>query len=295
VKTRYPLAAMLVGVSFAVLGSDSGTNRYKLVMGGTVVDGKVEGNAISGDKCVAGSNRLTLIHASASALPETSSGPPDHSASQSNSVQFLHLMLDTRHSFGESPGVKGLHGSLCGAKGWPIPSLAQTDRIDIWSTRDNRRIVIAVLNNGPIYTSTNAGITWVIINTPGEYEFPLTSGPDRGGFYAAATIVPSPENQVGSNSSPKSWYAVGSAADGSKLVMTSDTTQSAPVLSITRIENGVAVSWPAIFTGFVLQENNDLSTSNWVDLGYPSKKVGDLNQVLVPQPAASHFFRLRSQ
>jgi hypothetical protein len=42
-----------------------------------------------------------------------------------------------------------------------------------------------VADNGPIYSSTNSGMTWLMINTPGKYEFFLTGDPIGGGFKAA--------------------------------------------------------------------------------------------------------------
>jgi hypothetical protein len=152
-----------------------------------------------------------------------------------------------------------------------------------------------VLDNGPIYSSTNSGMTWTVINAPGKYEFPLTAEPDGGGFIAAATLYPSPENQTATNSPATNWYAVGSAPDGSKLVITEDPSQPAPVLSITHAGGGVVVSWPAAFTSFVLQANNDLSTTNWVNVADPVKKAGGENQVLISSPADNNFYRLKSQ
>src|ERR1035441_3768225 len=110
--------------------------------------------------------------------------------------------------------MMGLNGLMCMANDWKTPGLAQTNRVDIWSTDDRTRIVLMVRDNGPIYNSTNSGMTWTIINTPGKYQFPLTSGPDGGGMFAEATLHPSPENQSSTNSPVSNWYVVGSALDG---------------------------------------------------------------------------------
>jgi hypothetical protein len=217
-------------------------------------------------------------------------------SSKTNSGPRLRLLMHLGNGPTKFGSVKGLHGLIYMARDWRTPSLAQTNRVDILSSEDKTRIVVMVADNGPIYSSTNSGMTWTVINTPGKYEFPLTVDLNGGGFIAAATLYPSPENQTqtATNSPATNWYAVGSAPDGSKLVITEDPSQPAPVLSITHSGGGVVVSWPAAFTGFVLQENKDLSSMNWVDVTDPVKKVGEDNQVLVSSPADNNFYRLKS-
>lgn len=57
--------------------------------------------------------------------------------------------------------------------------------------------------------------------------------------------------------------------------------------------NTVIITWPAASTGFVLQENPDLSTTNWLDASNPVSVVGRNNQVVVPLQGGSDFFRLK--
>jgi hypothetical protein len=213
-------------------------------------------------------------------------------------------------------GVTGFHGLLYMANDLSTPGLARTNRVDVMASRDRTKIVVTVLDFGPIYSSTNSGLTWTIFTAPGEYEFPLTSGADGAGFSAQVTLYPSTENQVISNvpspdyasagnppvtnSQPKklggkNWYAVASGPDGSKLVITADASHAAPVLSIMPSSGGLVVAWPSAFTGFVLQANPDISTTNWVNVADAVTKVGGQNQVLVSPAAANRFYRLKSQ
>ena len=110
---------------------------------------------------------------------------------------------------------------------------------------------------------------------------------------ATARIFPSPENQTVTNPPALSWYAVGSTPNGSKLVLTGDESQSAPALTITHSGEGVVVAWPAAFADFVLQENSDLTSTNWVDVTNSVNFVGGENQVNISSLGGNNFYRLR--
>ncbi len=56
--------------------------------------------------------------------------------------------------------------------------------------------------------------------------------------------------------------------------------------------NTVAVSWPWPSTGFVLQHNSALGTTNWVDVTNAVEIVNGENQVMLAADAANAFFRL---
>ena len=294
---HFLLAVAVFGGVFVAAGADLRTNQ--MMIGDEVVDAKVVDGKIIGDALVAaGSNGLFVVHEEVTPIQEPSSAPEAHPSSNTNPkplLQSLQLLLNPGNGETKFGSVNGLHGHMYTAKDWRMPSLAQTNRVDILSSEDKTRIVVMVADNGPIYSSTNSGMTWTVINAPGKYEFPLTSGPNGGGFIAAATIYPSPENQSATNSPVSNWYAVGSAPDGSKLVMTGGTSQPAPALTIRNSGGGVVISWPAAFKGFVLQGNSDLSSANWVDVTDPVNKVGEENQVLVSSPADNNFYRLKSQ
>jgi hypothetical protein len=70
-------------------------------------------------------------------------------------------------------------------------------------------------------------------------------------------------------------------------------TPGAPLLSIrSTATNTVVVSWPSPSTGFSLQQNTGLNTTNWVA---PSESVTDdgTNKfIIVTPPAGNRFFRL---
>ena len=53
-------------------------------------------------------------------------------------------------------------------------------------------------------------------------------------------------------------------------------------------------SWPAP-TGFWLQQNSNLATTNWITCTNAPVVMGGSNQVSMPQPYGSAFYRLMSQ
>jgi hypothetical protein len=77
--------------------------------------------------------------------------------------------------------------------------------------------------------------------------------------------------------------------------MIGDSSQPAPMLTITHSGNAVVVSWSSSFTGFILQQNNDLSTTNWIDVTNAVSVVGEQSQVIMPPTSSNNFYRLKSK
>jgi len=215
------------------------------------------------------------------------------SSATNDTTTGLKLMLATGKDFTKPAGVKGLFGTMRMADQWQTPSLTRTSRVDILSSEDKSLIVLMLRDNGPIYSSTNSGMSWTLITAPGTYEFPLTTTPEYGGFYAKGTIHPSTDNQTQPPAPASNWYVVGSGAGGSRMVITSDPTQPAPALSLASSARGLVVSWPASFADFVLQSNKDLSTTNWTDVTNAVVVGDEARQVLITSPDGNNFFRLR--
>lgn len=69
-------------------------------------------------------------------------------------------------------------------------------------------------------------------------------------------------------------------------------TPGAPLLSIfATTTNTVVVSWPSPSTGFNLQVNTDLSTTNWASAGLPMDN-GTNKFLIVNPPVGNRFYRL---
>ena len=70
-------------------------------------------------------------------------------------------------------------------------------------------------------------------------------------------------------------------------------TPGAPLLSILRLSaNSARVSWPSPSTGFGLQENADLNTTNWVNAPQAVSDNGTNKFITVNPAAGRRFYRL---
>ena len=79
-------------------------------------------------------------------------------------------------------------------------------------------------------------------------------------------------------------------------VITVVQTPGAPRLRITFNSQlpTVTVSWPSSATDFVLQQNSDLNTANWINTGWLVTTNGATMSVTISPPAGNLFFRLNS-
>jgi hypothetical protein len=66
-----------------------------------------------------------------------------------------------------------------------------------------------------------------------------------------------------------------------------------PGVTIERVSpSSVLLSWPAPSTGFVLQQNTNLTTTNWVVVSNPPVVVNGEKQVTVSPLVGSRYYRL---
>ncbi|MDE3066310.1 MAG: hypothetical protein KGJ60_02035 [Verrucomicrobiota bacterium] len=65
----------------------------------------------------------------------------------------------------------------------------------------------------------------------------------------------------------------------------------APTLTVAHAGNSVIVSWP-LAAGFALEQNSDLSTTNWTASSYAVSTNGSVESVTVAPPVGNLFFRL---
>jgi len=169
-------------------------------------------------------------------------------------------------SFPTGPGA--IYISPDGGGTWLASSSPTSHWTSVACSADGVRLV-AAMTFGGIYTSTDSGTTWVSNNVP-----------------------------VGS------WSAVACSADGTKLVAVVDgggiwTAQvtPAPLLSIAQLGTNVVLSWTVPSADFTLQENANLTTTNWTNVTKaPSLNLTTLqNQIIASALAGGRFYRLRSQ
>ena len=66
-----------------------------------------------------------------------------------------------------------------------------------------------------------------------------------------------------------------------------------PQLSLTTLQpDTLVITWPTNFSGYVLQQNSDLGTTNWLSDTNPASVVGSNQQVTISPLTGSRFFRL---
>jgi uncharacterized repeat protein (TIGR03803 family) len=165
---------------------------------------------------------------------------------------------------------------------------------------------------GPIYSSTDSGATWVR-RIPAGIRRWIGSGVSADGTrmaaVAAGAVIYTSANS-GAIWFPSvvpnlNWNAVASSADGAFLVASVGypTTGSiytwritpAPQLQLGFSQGNLLPSWIIPSMSFGLQQNSDLTTTNWTGVtNLPVLNLTNLqNQVVLP-PAAGHgFFRLK--
>jgi hypothetical protein len=121
------------------------------------------------------------------------------------------------------------NGVACSANGCTLAAVALYDLYE---------------NPGSIYTSTNSGMTWISNNVPRQNWASIASSADGGTSVASEEVSSSPPS-------------------GGIYILQ---TVPAPELNIAPAGSNLALSWLLPSTNFVLQQNLDLTTTNWVTL-----------------------------
>lgn len=111
------------------------------------------------------------------------------------------------------------------------------------------------------------------VSTNGPYQVTATIGqPDAG-----------PSLSAGSFSISGGFWSLLSAVP----------TPGSPPLSIALTATNTAViSWSFPSTGFTLQQNSDLSTTNWIAVPQSVTNNGAINYVIINPPGGNRFYRL---
>ena len=65
-----------------------------------------------------------------------------------------------------------------------------------------------------------------------------------------------------------------------------------PLVISCTASNTVVICWPLNSAGYVLQENSDLGSTNWVTMAITPNIVGGRKQVILPSTTGKHFYRM---
>lgn len=108
-----------------------------------------------------------------------------------------------------------------------------------------------------------------------------------GGFTLSGTIG---QHDAGARLSGGQYALVGGFWSGIGLVQSPE----APLLTIAQAgPSAVKVCWPHPSTGWVLQQNSDLNSTNWVNNSLPVTVEDDIRCVILTPPTNKLFLRLR--
>jgi hypothetical protein len=212
--------------------SDSGVHWSQIPWNGS-------GSAAVGWSAIASSaNGSNLV---AVAMPPNFSGPP----------WFTEVLTSTN-----------------GGVSWISRVALEENWTAVASSADGERLVAvnSTANLSGIYTSTNAGDSWIPHDLPG----------------GAINL---------------SWTSVAGSADGSRLVAASGqgiyVSQPLPVMSLTSFGGNVVMGWPSTARSFGLRQSSDITTGWVAPQGSPILTNGWYQWSTSPTNAAT-FYRLAS-
>jgi hypothetical protein len=113
-------------------------------------------------------------------------------------------------------------------------------------------------------------------------------GTSRGGVYTVSGTIGQPE--AGNAMSGGSYSLTG----GFWGVIAAVQTPGAPRLNITlTATTSVLISWPSPSTGWTLQHNTSLNTTNWSEVLTTPADDGTTKSVTVAPPVGNRFYRLK--
>src|SRR6266478_8862259 len=124
----------------------------------------------------------------------------------------------------------------------------------------------------------NYSIDWSTIDGGG--------GTSTGGVYSVSGTIGQPDagHMSGGN------YSVDGGFWG---LIAAVQTPGAPLLRVQLVSSTtVLIAWPAPSTGFSLQQNSQVGTTNWMSVTNEPLMVGSEKQVLVSPPVGNNFYRL---
>ena len=165
----------------------------------------------------------------------------------------------------------------------------------------------AASNGSAIYTSTNSGLNWTLANfflTGSTTSLACSTNGDKLVSASWPGLILISTNWGASSywdgSANINWSSVATSSDGSKLVATANgnliyTWRAIPFLTIARSVGDLTVSWRSMSAalGYELEQNSDLTTTNWLNVGLPVNDDGTNRSVSLAETTSNSFFRLR--
>jgi hypothetical protein len=143
-------------------------------------------------------------------------------------------------------------------------------------------IAVAALLITPSAKAQSYSIDWFTIDGGG--------GTSTNGQYSLSGTIGQPD--AGATMTNGNYSLIGGfwSIDGVAIVQN----PGSPILSVTvPALNTVVVSWPSPSTGFLLQTNNNLATTNWGNFSGTIFDIGATRNVTNKPPVGNLYFRLK--
>lgn len=185
---------------------------------------------------------------------------------------------------------------------WPV------EKWQALALSTNGSVMAAAVSNGLIYVTRDLGITWQTNDAPSALWRSIAMSADGTKMVAAGgesiyTSTNSGGHWVSNNAPSVEWNSVASSADGSKLAAAGATAensgaiytwQSVPSLNLAVTNGGLLLSWPSLSstTNYALQQNGDLTMTNWVAVTNQPAVANGQYQVVIPAQNGRQFYRL---
>jgi len=140
---------------------------------------------------------------------------------------------------------------------------------------------MAILTTLAVAQAQNYTIDWSTVDGGG--------GTSTGGVYSVSGTIGQPD--AGGTMSGGTY-----SLDGGFWSFVAVQTPGAPLLTIHgTLTNSVLVVWPSPGTGYALQQNGDINTTNWVPVLPTPMDNGTHKTVAISPPSGRKFFRLMKQ
>jgi hypothetical protein len=218
----------------------------------------------------------------------------------SSDGKTLFAGSDFGTNYGEVPAIyvssdAGASWTRTSAPGQPWQALA--------CSADGSKAVAGAYG-GLVYLTADSGATWTQVTLPARRWGGVACSSDAGRLIVAAwegdVDISSDSGRTWNRAKAPAgpWSPVASSADGIHLFAGIWDASSGgvyeanlpPVLHIEPSDNGTVVSWAGPATGYVLQQNSDISSANWHLVTTPPSFVAGENRVLVgaAQPVSAY-------
>ena len=180
---------------------------------------------------------------------------------------------------------------------------------ELASSADGTKLVAAARFYGLIYNSTNSGKDWRTNNVPYADWSSVASSADGLRLVAASrdrgiyTSLDGGQIWISNSTPATNWTCVASSADGGKLFARAKdggiyrfASEREPTMRIVSASNVVKLSWLLPSRPYSLQQNSDLTGTNWVTLSNPPglNLTNLCHEVHIPLSTNSAFYRLAS-